>query len=191
MAALPSVFPAEWQTRLTDIEPMDQSKWGMQMDGGWFAIWDGVTPVFIKKFKTSERQKSEDEMEIFSNFGADRDGNVAAPITHVLQGQSLIMIQERLAGGDLLDHIKDNFQASGLYTEEEVRQIFLWIANGVKFLHANGVAHRDIKPESTIGGLLSGYVKLIGFGAAKKCDIEPAAENLSTKARRPDGHLLG
>ena len=50
-------------------------------------------------------------------------------------------------GGDLYDRIED---PNDLNTEEDVRKIFIQLIKAVKYCHANGISHRDIKAENVI-----------------------------------------
>lgn len=51
------------------------------------------------------------------------------------------MVFEKLHGGPLLQHIiKKTY-----FTEEEARRVTKDIATALRFLHGQGIAHRDIK----------------------------------------------
>jgi protein-serine/threonine kinase len=65
-------------------------------------------------------------------------------------------------GVDLFDRVES--QPSGL-DPFEIRSLFGQLADAIRFLHANGIVHRDIKDENVIlDG--SGQCQLIDFGSA-------------------------
>ncbi|KAJ8621702.1 hypothetical protein MRB53_030231 [Persea americana] len=51
-------------------------------------------------------------------------------------------------GGELLDRI---LSRGGKYSEEEAKVVIVQILNVVSFCHLQGVVHRDLKPEATVG----------------------------------------
>ena len=56
------------------------------------------------------------------------------------------MATEYLAGGDLLDAIAND----GEYNEDMARGIFRRVLRGVKYLHEEGITHRDMKARSVL-----------------------------------------
>ena len=54
----------------------------------------------------------------------------------------VLLVMELVTGGTLLDHIVN----SGHFNEEVGRKIFRDLATGLEYLHAHGIAHRDLKP---------------------------------------------
>jgi len=46
-----------------------------------------------------------------------------------------------VTGGELFDRIVEK----GFYTEDDAKQLVKKIVSGVAYLHANGIAHRDLK----------------------------------------------
>ena len=157
LADYPEAIPAEW-TGLTQIKPLAQEKMGAQMDGGWFAVHDQFGPVFIKQFKANQTQEAGAEIAIFAQLASGahetvthahtvhsscdgRHENVATPLMHRYHNGCVVLMQEKLCGGDLFKHIFNHYADSDCaYSEEEVSKIIGWLAQGVQFLHRHGVA---------------------------------------------------
>jgi len=56
------------------------------------------------------------------------------------------MVNEKMEGGSLSDRI--GFRSP--VTEVEAREVIRGIASSLRFLHENGIAHRNIKPENIL-----------------------------------------
>jgi serine/threonine protein kinase len=78
------------------------------------------------------------------------------------EGDLMFIVTENCVGGDLLSWIVD-----GRVKEKgTVKRLFYEVALGIQYLHSQGIAHNDIKPENVIiDG--SGRAKLGDFGYAK------------------------
>jgi serine/threonine protein kinase len=74
----------------------------------------------------------------------------------------IFVVLEKCDGGDLLEYILDGrISDIGI-----VKQLFRDVALAVQYLHQQGIAHNDIKPENVILDA-SGRAKLTDFGFAK------------------------
>lgn len=84
----------------------------------------------------------------------------------VIESENMIFVlMELLTGKDLFDVV-----SSQKLTEDQARQLFVQLAEGLKHLHDNKVIHCDIKPENAmvLGSVEDGTarLKLIDFGGS-------------------------
>lgn len=81
-------------------------------------------------------------------------------------------------GQDLFDYVES--QPHGLSTLQ-VRSILGQLADGLKFLHANNIVHRDVKDENVIlDG--EGHIQLIDFGSAAHINPRATGSSVSSAA---------
>jgi serine kinase len=93
-----------------------------------------------------------------------RHPNVIA-LHEVVEADSFTaIVMERADGGDLLDHIINNFP---LDRQREV-EIFQQLLAAVEHCHSKNIAHRDLKCENILMDA-EGQVKLADFGFARCC----------------------
>ena len=83
----------------------------------------------------------------------------------------VFLITEFVAGGTLLDDVANPDPLS----QDLTRRFMAQIVNGLQYMHANNVAHRDIKPGNILvtERSMSGIVKLTDFGVSEmyKTDV--------------------
>ncbi|GAM18627.1 hypothetical protein SAMD00019534_018020 [Acytostelium subglobosum LB1] len=60
--------------------------------------------------------------------------------------RTLFLVLELVEGGELLDDILDNC----FYKEDKAKEFFRQLVNAVKYLHDQGIAHRDLKPQNIL-----------------------------------------
>lgn len=81
----------------------------------------------------------------------------------------LFLVLEYLPGGVLMKveagHEPTNEKPP--FTEDEAREYFRQICLGLEYLHANGIAHRDIKPDNILFTEKRDMVKLADFGVSE------------------------
>jgi len=87
----------------------------------------------------------------------------------------LVLVMEYCPQGELLswDEEKEEFIPSqnsrdenGFLPEEKIKHAFFDIAEGLNFMHSNGVLHRDIKPQNILIDF-NGTAKIADFGVSK------------------------
>ena len=71
------------------------------------------------------------------------------------------LVYEKAEGGELMDYLL----ITGAFSEPLARHYFKQLMQGLDYCHANGVAHRDLKPDNL---LLDGdfNLKIADFGYA-------------------------
>ncbi|MCC5616087.1 serine/threonine protein kinase [Nostoc sp. CHAB 5836] len=80
------------------------------------------------------------------------------------QNHYLFLVQQFIDGQNLLKE----WETQGSYSETEIRELLLDLLPVLKFIHARGVIHRDIKPQNIIRRQSDGRLVLIDFGASKQ-----------------------
>lgn len=90
------------------------------------------------------------------------------------------MICEYLPGGELLEAVLKNER----YGEADARQAFVQLLEGLKYLHAMGIVHRDLKLENLLLARKDdiGSMKIADFGLAKSLDRGQAQTVCGTPA---------
>lgn len=82
------------------------------------------------------------------------------------QGDLIVIVSEKCDGGELFEHIA----ANRLRDQRTLKRLFWQIATAVQYLHHQGIAHNDIKPENILLDA-EGNAKLIDFGFAKHDEV--------------------
>merc|ERR1712107_731159 len=88
------------------------------------------------------------------------------------------LIFEKINGGPLLSHIQDRI----CFTESEASAIIRNLAEALKHLHKQGIAHRDIKPDNIlcVNDDTPCPVKLCDFDLCSKANIDISTPRLLT-----------
>eukprot|EP00887_Chlorella_sp_A99_P005873 scaffold1.g5873.t1 len=81
------------------------------------------------------------------------------------EGQHLVIVWQRIVGCDLLDLLNNS---GGRLSEDAAAAHFRGVLEGVAYMHAHGLAHRDVKPENILVEDGTGSVKLIDFGLSRR-----------------------
>ena len=104
------------------------------------------------------------------------------------------VVMERVEGPDLADYI--SAQPDGVLSESSARLMFRHILAALRFAHARGFLHCDLKPENvrlqegvgTDGGLRA---VLVDWGLARKIDAQPTSTTMGTALYASPEQLTG
>lgn len=80
------------------------------------------------------------------------------------QDNNLYLVQEFIDGQNLAQELNQRSH----YQENEIKELLLDLLPVLKFIHQQGVIHRDIKPQNIIRRKKDGRLVLIDFGASKQ-----------------------
>ncbi|PSC75327.1 alanine aminotransferase [Micractinium conductrix] len=83
--------------------------------------------------------------ELAAMSGLDHPGVVCMK-EYFVHGGRVYMIMELLEGGSLLDRLSTH----GRFRESDARAIFAQVIRAVRYMHARGVVHRDLKMENLL-----------------------------------------
>merc|ERR1712222_205874 len=106
------------------------------------------------------RSKILKEIEIYHLCRGEK--NIIQLIEYFEEANCFYLVFEKMLGGPLLDHI----QRRVCFTEAEASRIVKDLAGALKHLHAQGIAHRDLKPDNVL------CVNSNSPGPVKLCDFD-------------------
>ncbi|UKO98211.1 serine/threonine-protein kinase [Nostoc sp. UHCC 0870] len=92
------------------------------------------------------------------------------------QDNNLYLVQEFIDGQNLSQELNQRLT----YQEHEIQELLLDLLPVLKFIHQQGVIHRDIKPQNIIRRKKDGRLVLIDFGASKQLSVTVQAQKGTT-----------
>jgi len=104
--------------------------------------------------------------------------NIIQLIEFFEETECFYLVFEKMVGGPLLDHI----QRKVCFTEAEAARVVSELAGALRFLHARGVAHRDLKPDNVLCSNTNSpcSVKLCDFDLCSEASIDISTPTLLT-----------
>jgi CHASE2 domain-containing sensor protein/serine/threonine protein kinase len=117
-------------------------------------MWELARRLFIK------------EAEILEKLG--QHDQIPQLLAHFEEGEEFCLVQELVVGRPLTHELPILVPLS----ESKVIDILQELLVVLKFIHSNGVIHRDIKPDNIIRRQSDGKLVLIDFGAVKELNTQ-------------------
>merc|ERR1719481_115535 len=123
-----------------------------------------------------QRSKVLKEIEIYHLCRGHR--NIIQLIEYFEEDDMFYLIFEKVNGGPLLSHIQERV----CFTESEASAIVRNLAEAIKHLHKQGIAHRDLKPDNIlcVRDDTPCPVKLCDFALCSKANIDISTPRLLT-----------
>lgn len=154
-------------------EPVDNGTLGSGMTGSVFVVTHKKTG---KKFACKPLKKVMGNKQMVETLY--REISLLAQLDHpnimkIVEGYenmgNVTTIMELLDGGSLFKNLSQSTKA-GRYTEKRAAELFVQMVRAVKFVHSNGIAHRDLKLENFVfeSKAKDAPLKLIDFGLGQK-----------------------
>ncbi len=148
---------------------------------------EGGQPVAAKKISVAEhRELAVQEVENFYKLMPLQHDNIVKIFDINRERDVMWIFMEQCELGDLDKYFRNNL--SRLSDNKKV-DLMLQIAEGVEFLHTNGITHRDIKPANILvnkaGHKDPDIIKLTDFGLTKFLDPDGATGMMSTATGTP------
>jgi len=98
-----------------------------------------------KRLKGEELELVKTEIDVMKFLKNCPNVNIVKPIDFYEDKDNIFMVMECLSGGTLNNYLVSKGE---VMKEKFTKQLCKQIANGICFLHKNGIIHRDIKPEN-------------------------------------------
>merc|ERR1712106_805820 len=132
--------------------------------------------VIEKRPGSFSRSKVLKEIEIYHLCRGQR--NIIQLIEFFEEAEYFYLVFEKINGGPLLKHIQQRV----CFTEAEASRIIRDLAEAIRHLHRQGIAHRDIKPDNVLCVNTNSPcpVKLCDFDLCSPVSIEVSTPQLLT-----------
>jgi len=132
--------------------------------------------IIEKRPGSFSRSKVLKEIEIYHLCRGQR--NIIQLIEFFEEAENFYLVFEKINGGPLLKHIQQRV----CFTEAEASMIIKDLAEAIRHLHRQGIAHRDIKPDNVLCVNTNSPcpVKLCDFDLCSPVSIEVSTPQLLT-----------
>ncbi|XP_027202378.2 uncharacterized protein LOC113796328 isoform X1 [Dermatophagoides pteronyssinus] len=117
-----------------------------------------IKVISRKSLEADQLRKLNREIDIMKRVGSHR--NIVRLYQVMQSDRHVMLVTEYCEGGELFEHLKNK----GAMSESNSRFYFHQIVDAVKYLHSNGIVHRDLKAENLLFTSDLRCVKLADFG---------------------------
>ncbi|MGH7997999.1 MAG: protein kinase domain-containing protein, partial [Brasilonema sp.] len=134
-----------------------------------------------KMFDTAKRL-FQSEAETLEQLGIH--DQIPRLLAYFDENQEFYLVQEFVEGHPLGEELLSNQR----WSESQVTQLLLEVLDILKFVHGQGVIHRDIKPDNIIRRASDNKLVLVDFGAVKQLRVSagyPSQTQMFTVASHP------
>ncbi|XP_072015834.1 wee1-like protein kinase 1-A isoform X2 [Amphiura filiformis] len=111
-----------------------------KLDGCLYAIKKSKRPIAGSAFEQMALN------EVYAHAVLGTDIHVVRYFSAWAEGGHMLIQNEFCNGGSLADAIQEHRQTGVSFTETELKQLLLQLAQGLHFIHSQGLVHMDIKP---------------------------------------------
>lgn len=143
---------------------LGQGEYGSVMKGTWTASNGEKIPVAIKTLNEQHMSSGKDEFLREAQVMVKLDHSCIVKLIGICQGPPLMLVQELLALGSMLDFLLDYPEKVNINTD-----LCLWalqISNGMKYLEKQGFVHRDLAARNILLASKT-QVKICDFGLSR------------------------
>ncbi|MBX9724143.1 MAG: serine/threonine protein kinase, partial [Candidatus Obscuribacterales bacterium] len=143
-----------------------------------------MIPIFANDLVCRKALESfEQEARLLKSLNSD---GVVKLLDYFVEDHRAYLVLEHIDGSSLREMIR----REGAMSEEHVRDLSLQMCDILKFLHSNGVIHRDFTPDNLILNS-KGQLKLIDFNVAQQIKVGATATVVGKHAYLPPEQFRG
>lgn len=121
--------------------------------------------INVTQMNASERKKAINEIRILASLN---DPYIVRFYEAFIENDSLFIVTDYAAQGDLLSQIKRHFKRKTNFPERVVWSFFIQLCLGIQYLHRHKILHRDLKSANIFVNNQT-EIKIGDFGISKVC----------------------
>jgi serine/threonine protein kinase len=157
------------QKRYRLIKQVGKGAMGTVFEAKLLDSESGGGKLALKICHADRQSRAEREADIMRRLGMLKHENIVKFLDHAfLDGSHLVIIMELIEGTSLDEWLENRYcDGSSGVTLDETRHIVMQLAEGMAAVHAENIAHRDLKPGNLIFDEVTGKLVIVDFGLSK------------------------